>query len=54
MMRSAATTLLTLAHRWFLYAIPQALLFAVAIALAMARSRGAMSGHEPNAISLRS
>jgi hypothetical protein len=46
--------LLTPAHRWFLYAIPQALLFAVTIALALARPRGAMSGHEPNPVSLRS
>ena len=46
--------LLTPAHRWCLYAIPQALFFAVTIALALARPRGAMSGHEPNAASLRS
>jgi Glycosyltransferase family 87 len=50
----APLLLLTPAHRWFLYAIPQALLFAVTIALALARPRGAMSGHEPNAVSLRS
>jgi hypothetical protein len=50
----APLLLLTPAHRWFLYTIPQAFLFAVTIALAMARPRGAMSGHEPNAISLRS
>jgi Glycosyltransferase family 87 len=50
----APLLLLTPAHRWFLYSIPQALLFAVTIALALARPHGAMSGHEPNAASLRS
>lgn len=50
----APLLLLTPAQSWFLYAIPQALLFAITIALALARPRGAMSGHEPNAASLRS
>lgn len=49
----APLALLTPAHRWFLYAIPQTLLFAVTITLALARTRGAISGHEPNAASFR-
>ena len=46
--------LLTPAHHWFLYAIPETLLFALIIALAFGRSAGALSNHEPNPVSLPS
>jgi hypothetical protein len=48
----APLALLTPAQHWFLYAIPQGLLFTVTIALALGRPGGAMSGHEPNTASL--
>ncbi|HEY1857975.1 glycosyltransferase family 87 protein [Acidocella sp.] len=51
---AAPLLLLTPAHHWFLYAIPETLLFALIIALAFGRSGGALLSDEPNAVSLRS
>jgi hypothetical protein len=47
----APLLLLSPAHRWFLYAAPEALLFASIIALASARPDGAMLHHEPDSLS---
>jgi Glycosyltransferase family 87 len=46
--------LLTPARHWFLYAIPETLLFALIIVLAFGHSTGALLNNEPNAVSLRS
>ncbi len=43
----APLVLLTPAHHWFLYAIPEALLFATIIALALAQPKGAIMADEP-------
>ncbi len=51
---AAPLLLLTAAHRWFLYAIPETLLFSLIIALAFARRDSAILGDEPNTVSLRS
>jgi hypothetical protein len=50
----APLLLLTPAHHWFLYAVPETLLFGHIIALAFARPDGAILGDEPNAVSLPS
>ena len=46
--------LLTPARHWFLYALPETLLFALIIALAFGRSGGALLSHEPSPVSDRS
>jgi hypothetical protein len=44
----APLALLSPAAHWFLYALPEALLFATLAALALTTPHGALSGHEPN------
>jgi hypothetical protein len=46
----APFALLSPAAHWFLYAIPETLLFAAIIRLALARPNGALMGNEPNPV----